>query len=132
MLCRIVCPLAIRKGSFFLSSSLLPVSLNDSPQIKVCNAFATSVKKNPNASTLEDITKETLSGLTFAIRNGSVHALFRSRFQSPGEILIALYLDRRRPRTFSGRKEESNNSLHWAGRIPCPALRAWVLQESMV
>ena len=107
------------------------MSLNDSPEIRVCNAFAISVRKN--TSTLEDIRKETLNGLTFAIRNGSVYALFRSRFQSPGEILlIAVYLDRHRPRTFSGRKEQSNNSVPWAGRLPCPALRAWVLQECVI
>lgn len=39
--------------------------------------------------------KETLSGLTFAIRNGTVRVLSRSRFQSPGEaFLITVYLDR--------------------------------------
>jgi len=58
------------QGELFLSSCLLVVSLNDSSGIKVCNAFAIPVKKN--TSTIEDIAKETLCGLTFAIRNGSV------------------------------------------------------------
>lgn len=105
------------------------VSQNDSPEIKV--RLPPLLNRVLNTSTLEDIRKGTLSSLTFAITNGSLHALFRSRFQSLGEILfIAEHMDRHRPLTFSGRKEEGERSLAITQflELPCPAPRAQVLQ----
>lgn len=71
------------------------VSLSDSPETKECDALAILGKKRKQHFSPREYYKETLSGLTFATRNGTVHVLFRSRFQSPGEaFLITVYLDR--------------------------------------